>query len=150
MWPEIDVGSSAMRGVSARSRPALSLLLWLLAATAATGLFFLVLRSEHGAPAHRWRSFDAERGGSARRGKLLFQERGCSNCHGRQGQGSDAAPALRVRDTGFTAARLAAGFWGHAATLQRHALEQRLQWSTLAAEDVGDLVAFLNSPPEER
>lgn len=90
-----------------------------------------------------------EPGGSSRVGELLFSARGCSLCHGPSGLGTPQAPALRGRGRAFSSIGLAAALWGHGPGMYKRARNLGRPWPTLAETDVGDLITFLNTLPEE-
>lgn len=87
-----------------------------------------------------------EPAGSPQVGASLFSWRGCAQCHGDQAQGSRSAPALRGKGSTYTAVRLAADLWRHGAGMYSTAHAAGQPWPLLSEEDVGDLLAFLNTP----
>ena len=89
-----------------------------------------------------------EPGGSPDVGRSVFTWRGCNACHGRNGEGMRGAPSLRGRGKAYTAARLASDLWNHGARMQAQANQAGYGWPTLEDSDVGNLLAFLNTPPE--
>jgi mono/diheme cytochrome c family protein len=89
-----------------------------------------------------------EPGGSPKVGEVLFTGRGCSHCHGPRGMGTPQAPALRGRGTNFTSVTIATALWRHGPEMYRKATELGLGWPMLSENDVGDLIAFLNTSPE--
>jgi mono/diheme cytochrome c family protein len=86
--------------------------------------------------------------GTAAAGQTLFGERGCSACHGGQAEGAQDGPALRGRGRPVTAITLATALWQHGPKMYQRTRERGLAWPTLNESDVGDVVAFLNAPPE--
>lgn len=88
-------------------------------------------------------------GGSSLVGKQLFTERGCGHCHGADGQGGKSAPGLRGRGRVLTPVTLARVLWSHGPRMYRRTRELGLAWPALQESDLGHLLAFLNSPPEE-
>lgn len=87
-----------------------------------------------------------EPGGSPHVGASVFQWRGCSRCHGENAQGTRRAPALRVRT--YNSVALAVALWRHGHRMYAETRQMGIGWPTLSEEDVGDLLAFLNLPPE--
>lgn len=87
-----------------------------------------------------------EPSGSPQVGASLFSWRGCAQCHGDKAQGTSGGPPLRGRGTTYNAVRLASSLWGHGAKMYRTAHATGQPWPTLSEEDVGDLLAFLNTP----
>jgi len=89
-----------------------------------------------------------EPGGSPDVGRSVFAWRGCGACHGTEGEGTRNAPALRGRASAYTAARLASDLWKHGARMQAQAQKEGQTWPTLDESDVGNMLAFLNTPPQ--
>lgn len=91
----------------------------------------------------------AEPGGSAQVGEMLFESRGCSQCHGASGRGSTQGPGLRGRGKAFNSIGLAAALWAHGPSMYKRARSLGLPWPLLAETDVGDLITFLNTAPTD-
>jgi mono/diheme cytochrome c family protein len=91
-----------------------------------------------------------EPGGSPKVGEVLFAGRGCSRCHGPRALGTPQAPALRGRGTNFNSVTIATALWRHGPDMYKRATELGLTWPVLGENDVGDLIAFLNTSPEEK
>jgi mono/diheme cytochrome c family protein len=89
-----------------------------------------------------------EPGGSPKLGEVLFAGRGCSRCHGSAAQGSPQGPGLRGRGKNFNSVTLAAALWRHGPGMYQRVQEMGLRWPVLIGSDVGDLMTFLNTPPE--
>lgn len=89
-----------------------------------------------------------EPSGSAAIGRSVFSWRGCDRCHGSNAQGTANGPALRGRGEHYTAIALASAFWRHGARMHDLAEGREAVWLSLLESDVGDLIAFLNSPVE--
>jgi cytochrome c2 len=81
-------------------------------------------------------------------GKSVFTWRGCSVCHGEAAQGTSIAPALRGRGRDYNSISLATALWRHGQKMFRTAQQTGVGWPTLEESDIGDLLAFLNSPIE--
>lgn len=91
-----------------------------------------------------------EPGGSPQVGKSVFQWRGCAQCHGDRAEGSRNGPPLRGRGRSFTAVRLASILWDHGAKMYQQSQKMGQAWPQLQDSDIGNLLAFLNSPVEEK
>ncbi len=91
-----------------------------------------------------------EPGGSPLIGQTLFSERRCDYCHGKQAEGTGRAPRLRGGPEVTTTITLATALWAHGPQMLDRARQQGRPWPTLTEDDVGDLIAFLNSPFEWR
>ena len=86
-----------------------------------------------------------EPGGSQHVGASVFLWRGCAACHGNDAA-SGSAPPLRGRGQTYTAVRLATGLWGHGARMYEETRRSAQPWPHLEESDIGDLLAFLNTP----
>lgn len=86
-------------------------------------------------------------GGSAKVGELLFKARGCSRCHGPHALGTSEGAKLRGRGRNYTCIVLATALWRHGPSMYRQTQTLGLPWPVLAANDVGDLITFLNTAP---
>ncbi|SPF37689.1 Cytochrome c, class I [Candidatus Sulfopaludibacter sp. SbA4] len=84
---------------------------------------------------------------SSAMGQTTFAERGCAGCHGSQAEGTGGGPALRGKDR-VTSITLATALWQHGPKMYKRTRELGQPWPTLNEGDVGDVVAFLNAPPE--
>jgi len=91
-----------------------------------------------------------ELAGSPIVGQQLFTKRNCARCHGADGQGAEVGPQLRGRGRLITTLSLAEGLWSHGPRMYKRSQELGLGWPTLEEGDLGHLLAFLNSPPEEK
>jgi mono/diheme cytochrome c family protein len=81
-------------------------------------------------------------------GASVFVWRGCSACHGVDATGG-TAPALRGRGQSYTAIRLATGLWAHGERMYQETQRTQQAWPRLEDSDIGDLLAFLNTPPDK-
>ena len=84
--------------------------------------------------------------GSPHMGQTIFAERGCDQCHGAHGEGAKTGPALRGRGQPATAITLATALWQHGPKMYQRTQRLGRPWPVLQEGDVGDIVAFLNSP----
>jgi mono/diheme cytochrome c family protein len=89
-----------------------------------------------------------EPAGSPHVGASLFVWRGCSQCHGEQAEGTRRGPALRGTGHTYTAIRLATDLWRHGSRMYEQSRKLGQPWPVLQETDVGDLLAFLNTPLE--
>lgn len=86
-----------------------------------------------------------EPSGSMHIGATIFRMRGCADCHGDDASNA-SAPALRGRGQNYTAVRLATGLWKHGAQMYEQRRKSGQPWPHLEESDIGDLLAFLNTP----
>ncbi len=89
-----------------------------------------------------------EPSGSLPVGASVFAWRGCADCHGPQAEGTRSAPALRGTGQNYTANRLATDLWRHGARMYKQNNRLKRNWPMLQESDIGNLLTFLNSPPE--
>ena len=89
----------------------------------------------------------ADPSGSPHVGGSVFKWRGCSRCHGENAEGTSRAPSLRGRN--YNSISLAVALWHHGERMYAQTGPVGIGWPTLVESDVGDLLAFLNSSPEE-
>lgn len=92
---------------------------------------------------------NTEPAGSPYVGASIFVWRGCAECHGQDASGG-SAPALRGRGQSYTAVRLATGLWAHGNRMYDETRRRGQPWPRLEDSDIGDLLAFLNTPPEKK
>ena len=88
-----------------------------------------------------------ELGGSPIVGQQLFEERKCSQCHGRDAGGGQIGPNLRKAGQVYTPVNFALALWSHGPTMYAKAEGLGLGWPTLNEGDLSHLLAFLNSSP---
>jgi mono/diheme cytochrome c family protein len=93
------------------------------------------------------RFFESE--GSRETGAAIFQDRGCAGCHGAHGEGTHQAPTLRAAGRSVTLVTLATALWSDGPRMYGRFRELGQPWPTLKESEVGDVVAFLNSPSSE-
>lgn len=91
-----------------------------------------------------------EPGGSPTTGGSLFAQRGCSRCHGSSAEGTSQGPSLRQGEETFTSVTLAEALWQHGPEMYQRAQQVGVPWPTLLESDIGDLLAFLNNPDEQK
>ena len=89
-----------------------------------------------------------EPSGSPQVGASVFTWRGCSRCHGENAQGTARAPSLRGHT--YNSITLGVVLWRHGQQMYAQTRKLGFGWPTLAEEDVGDLLAFLNLPADSR
>lgn len=92
----------------------------------------------------------AEPGGSPKLGEVLYENRGCSRCHGSGAEGTKLGPGLRGRGKRFTSISFATALWRHGPEMYKRARELGLEWPELVEGDVGDLITFLNTASGRR
>jgi len=82
--------------------------------------------------------------GDARRGALVFRQKGCADCHtGAPGRAPELAAALKQADR----AALASAMWNHAPQMHRLMAERAPFWPKFEPGEMRHLVAYLRSLP---
>ncbi|HEY1242437.1 MAG TPA: c-type cytochrome [Bryobacteraceae bacterium] len=80
--------------------------------------------------------------GSVDRGQKVFAEKNCATCHN---DPSTGAPKLgRGKDAWF-AITIVAGLWQHGPKMLDLLQQKRLEWPRFTAQQMSDLIAYLNS-----
>jgi cytochrome c551/c552 len=85
--------------------------------------------------------------GDAARGRVLFEEKGCARCHLPQGQGAGMGPALEGIRRPQGALQLAGRLWNHAPAMFVVFEKEGLKWPDMTAEQMADLMAYLQAEP---
>lgn len=75
------------------------------------------------------------------RGNRVFASQ-CGSCHGKPSTG---APDLKAATRSYNAVTLVWALWTHGPNMLKVAEEKKMRWPTLSEEDMGQLIAFLNS-----
>jgi cytochrome c553 len=82
---------------------------------------------------------------SAQAGRELFESGRCSTCHGEQGEGKGAAPALRPGDQAIDPKAFAAKLGKAFGRMNAKWANQKIAPPPLNDDDIGDIVSYLNS-----
>ncbi len=82
--------------------------------------------------------------GDAERGRAVFQGKGCSICHGNDGEGR-IGPALRDITVGMSREKITQAMWNHAPRMHEKLGDQNLSWAQLGANELADLLCFLST-----
>ena len=83
--------------------------------------------------------------GVAERGRMVFQEKRCSKCHGSPekgvAQGADFAKSDKLK----TQLEVVTEMWNHASTMEEKMLKESLEWPVFRGGEMADLMAYLIS-----
>jgi mono/diheme cytochrome c family protein len=83
--------------------------------------------------------------GVAERGRMVFQEKRCGQCHGSPqkgvAQGADFAKSDKLK----TQLEVVTEMWNHASTMEEKMLKEALEWPVFRGGEMADLVAYLIS-----
>ncbi len=83
-----------------------------------------------------------EKPGDAGRGKRVFAEKHCAECHD--------AKDPKVGEAAGQPLSLVNAMWNHASTMREEFAKKHLGWSDLSSQDLGDLLVYLRSQPPGR
>jgi cytochrome c2 len=87
-----------------------------------------------------------ERPGDAGRGKRLFTEKKCADCHSGSGPGPKVADWDGVRDP----VALVSSMWNHAGKMKAEFAQRKIAWPQLTAQELTDLLVYLRNVPGAR
>lgn len=82
--------------------------------------------------------------GDAERGREILTEKGCLGCHRLNGRGGEASDLQEVAGMGSPAEVIAA-LWNHSVWMEEGAAKEPATWRKLSAEEMADLMAFLQA-----
>lgn len=80
--------------------------------------------------------------GNAARGAETFTKKRCVECHGESGN-LNFQRGARI----FTPFALVSLAWEHGTLMEQEMKRKKIRWPSLSAEDISDVVAFVNSRP---
>ena len=80
--------------------------------------------------------------GSAERGKKVFAEKSCATCHNDPASG---APKLGKGKDAYSDITMVAALWGHGPRMLELMTEKKIAWPRFTAQQMSDLIAYLNS-----
>ncbi len=128
-----------MRETALNSRR--QLLIWVIAAVAASSLLAAVLLWQHKAAHMRWGAFLS---GSPHKGAQLFEIKGCVHCHSVNGWGGHLALDLGFeRPPRSNLNQLVSAMWNCAPRMWERIRTERITYPALDEEDMAHLFAFL-------
>jgi mono/diheme cytochrome c family protein len=91
-----------------------------------------------------------EKPGDAARGKEAFQQLHCAMCHGITTSNAALAPPVVKWESLADPAVLVAQMWNHGAAMRRGYAETEARWTPLTAQQLRDMLVYLQSFPETR
>lgn len=97
---------------------------------------------------HSTRAF--EKPGDAGRGKQVFTSKHCADCHGIDSQKADGGPPVTGWRSLAAPIVLAREMWNHASHMQDAMARRHLQWPRLTAQELTDLLVYLQNLPQTR
>jgi cytochrome c len=81
--------------------------------------------------------------GNSFRGRELFHQKGCSNCHSVWGHGGSLGPEITVAVAGKTWDDLVGDFWNHTPRMIDEVNRQGYPWPTLEPQEMADVLSYL-------
>lgn len=81
--------------------------------------------------------------GNPQRGRLVFGEKGCLNCHAVNGDGKDIGPNLKELEWDFSVTEIAGLMWNHGSEMWELMQEQEMSWPRFAGNEMADIIAYL-------
>jgi cytochrome c2 len=81
--------------------------------------------------------------GSPKRGRKVFEARGCTSCHGSDARGGRGGPDLSRLDLRRSAADIAGTMWNHALAMRDAMRARNIGWPRFVDSELADLTAFL-------
>lgn len=113
---------------------------WTVLAVAACSLLVIAILLQQRSRA-QWSVF---LGGDPRTGSLLFQKKGCVQCHAVNGVGGRLAPDLGVRALPRSGLdELVSAMWNHAPRMWEVMRKQKLPYPSLSRQDMAHLFAYM-------
>jgi mono/diheme cytochrome c family protein len=91
-----------------------------------------------------------ERRGDAARGKMAFSVKNCSSCHGITATSPTGAPPVTQWESLSEPIVLAQQMWNHGARMREAYAQKKLAWSPLTAQELTDILVYLQNLPETR
>ena len=91
--------------------------------------------------AHIAGKVQADKPGDVKRGQQAYEAKFCASCHDQY----SGAPSFAKLGGGASAYWMVAGMWEHGAGMLSRMVAKNTSWQTLSAQEVGDILAYLNS-----
>jgi mono/diheme cytochrome c family protein len=91
-----------------------------------------------------------EKPGDAARGKQVMLEKKCFECHGITQSNAAGAPPVSKWESLGDPVVLAQQMWNHGPRMRQAYAERKLRWSPLTAQELTDMLVYLQNLPETR
>jgi len=85
------------------------------------------------------------RPGDARRGQELLASKGCLRCHSVRGKGGNVGPDFERAKELDQPVTVVAAMWNHASGMAEKMREKAVTWPAFTEQEMGDLVAYLQT-----
>lgn len=76
-------------------------------------------------------------------GRVVFANKGCTTCHGADGQGTPQGPVLRGKDSLSSLPKLVTAMWNHAPGMWRAIDQQKITPPEISYQEMGQIVSYL-------
>jgi len=80
---------------------------------------------------------------SVERGRTMYDQKGCSSCHGLRGEGG-IGPALATITAGETKEQIAQRMWNHAPVMRERMGSLRIPWPRVTPDELAALIHYLS------
>jgi len=91
-----------------------------------------------------------ERPGEAERGKRLFQEKHCADCHSLTASGSGIAPPVEKWESLQAPIILIQRMWNHQSQMHNAMAARGIAWPELTSQELDDMLVYLQNLPQTR
>ncbi len=91
-----------------------------------------------------------EQPGDAARGKHVFEAKHCSECHALSGSGTGPGKAVAQWTSLTDPVDLIERMWNHSGDMQKAYRERNIKWPELSAQDLTDILVYLQNLPGNR
>jgi cytochrome c551/c552 len=91
-----------------------------------------------------------ERPGEAERGKRLFQEKRCIECHSVNGSGGGVGPSVEKWESLQGPILLITQMWNHQGQMHNAMAARGVTWPQLTSQDLTDMLVYLQNLPQTR
>ncbi len=81
--------------------------------------------------------------GNPKRGRMVFEEKGCSNCHATEAGKESTGPNLQKVSLNYSVTEIAGLMWNHGSAMAELMEVNQIQWPKLSAKEMADLIAYL-------
>lgn len=86
-----------------------------------------------------------DRSGDAARGKRVFAEKHCADCHGATTPGPGGATPVTKWESLDSSIALAEGMWNHSGQMKEQMASRNLPWQQLTAQEIADILVYARS-----
>lgn len=91
-----------------------------------------------------------EKPGEAERGKRLFQEKHCIDCHSLRASGSGVGPAVEKWESLQAPILLIQHMWNHQTQMHNAMAARGIPWPQLTSQELSDMLVYLQNLPQTR